>query len=125
MAPSPPAGPAASSPAPAAPKGGLDPLTAAPLTAAPRRRPPDGGPPGRARSPGQPPGPGGLTLTITPLARGDCDHLNEEFRYQPGRRLQTLVMARTATCAAPGCRRPAARCDLDHTVPYDQGGQHG
>ena len=25
-------------------------------------------------------------------------------------------------CTAPGCRRPAARCDLDHTTAWDQGG---
>jgi hypothetical protein len=29
---------------------------------------------------------------------------------------------RQRTCSFPGCRRPARRCDLDHTVPYDQGG---
>jgi hypothetical protein len=89
----------------------------------PNGGPHDGGPPGRAGPSGQPPGPGGLTVTITPLARDSCDHRNEESRYQPGRRLQNLVMARTATCTAPGCRRPAARCDLDHTVAYDQGGR--
>ena len=30
--------------------------------------------------------------------------------------------ARNAQCTAPGCGRPAARCDLDHTVAWDQGG---
>ncbi|MGH3906984.1 MAG: HNH endonuclease signature motif containing protein, partial [Pseudonocardiaceae bacterium] len=33
-----------------------------------------------------------------------------------------LVQARDRTCCFPGCRRPARRCDLDHTIPYDQGG---
>jgi hypothetical protein len=65
----------------------------------------------------------GLSLAITPLARGSCDHRHEEPRYQPSRKLQHLVWARTPTCTAPGCRRPAARCDLDHTTPYDQGGR--
>ncbi len=83
--------------------------------------PPDGGPPGRA-------GPGGilardLTVTITALARGRCGHRNEEPGYEPSRRLRHLARARTATCSAPGCARPAAQCDLDHTVPYDQGGR--
>jgi Domain of unknown function (DUF222) len=42
----------------------------------------------------------------------------------PGsRKLQHLIWARTPTCTAPGCRRPAARCDLDHSTPYDQGGR--
>ncbi|HEY6498907.1 MAG TPA: DUF222 domain-containing protein [Streptosporangiaceae bacterium] len=56
----------------------------------------------------------GLSLSITPLARGSCDHRHEEPRYQPSRNLQHLICARTPTCTAPGCRRPAARCDLDH-----------
>jgi hypothetical protein len=65
----------------------------------------------------------GLTLTITPLAQGACDHRYQEPGYQPSRRLQHLIRARNATCTAPGCQRPAARCDLDHTTPYDQGGR--
>jgi hypothetical protein len=78
---------------------------------------------------GQPPGglsafrdAGTLTLTVSPLAQDNCDHRYQEPGYQPGRRLRHLITARTPTCTAPGCRRPAARCDLDHTVPYDQGG---
>ena len=31
------------------------------------------------------------------------------------------VMARDRTCRFPGCRQPARRCDLDHTVPYPHG----
>ena len=101
------------------------------------RRPHDGGPgdggpgdggrgrrpPERPRPPGRPPGSGDLTVTLTPLARDGCDHRTEEFRYQPGQRLQNLIRARTATCSAPGCRRPAARCDLDHTIAFDHGGR--
>jgi hypothetical protein len=64
-----------------------------------------------------------VTVTITALARGSCDHRHEEPGYVPSRRLQDLVRARTARCSAPGCSRPAARCDLDHTLPYDQGGR--
>jgi hypothetical protein len=65
----------------------------------------------------------GLTLAITPLARGSCDHRYEEPGYQPSRKLQHLIQARTPTCSAPGCQRAAVRCDLDHTKPYDQGGR--
>ena len=32
-------------------------------------------------------------------------------------------MVRNPTCTAPGCRRPAQACDLDHTIPYEQGGR--
>jgi hypothetical protein len=33
------------------------------------------------------------------------------------------VQVRQRRCSHPGCRRPAARCDLDHTIPFDQGGR--
>jgi hypothetical protein len=65
----------------------------------------------------------GFTVRITALARGSCDHRSEEPGYEPSRRLRHLIRARTATCSAPGCRQPAAQCDLDHTLPYDQGGR--
>jgi hypothetical protein len=89
------------------------------------------GPDGQAAGHGCLPGPGawpklstsGLTISIAPLARGSCDHRHEEPGYQPSRKLQHLVQARTPTCSAPGCQRAAARCDLDHTKPYDQGGR--
>ncbi len=65
----------------------------------------------------RPPGPGGFTVTISPLARGSCDHRPQEPGYHPSRYLQHLVMARTPSCTAPGCSRAAPRCDLDHTRP--------
>ncbi len=51
-----------------------------------------------------------------------CGHSRRARGYCPPRRLRDLVMVRQRTCSFPGCRRPARRCDLDHTVPYDQGG---
>jgi len=36
--------------------------------------------------------------------------------------MEHLIQVRQRTCSAPGCRRAAVRCDLDHTIPYDQGG---
>jgi len=59
---------------------------------------------------------------MIPVTRGPCDHAHAEIGYHPSRQLAHLIRARSATCTAPGCRRPAARCDLDHTVPWDQGG---
>jgi Domain of unknown function (DUF222) len=87
-----------------------------------------GSPPahGQFTGPGQPPPrqrAGPFTVTINPLARDNCDHRHEEPGYQPSRRLRHLIEARTTTCCAPGCRRPAAQCDLDHTTPYDHGGR--
>jgi hypothetical protein len=70
-----------------------------------------------------PAGTSGFTVTVSPLAGEDCDHRHQEAAYKPSRKLRHLIWARTPTCCAPGCRRPAARCDLDHTVPYDQGGR--
>jgi hypothetical protein len=61
-------------------------------------------------------------IPLTPIARGPCDHAHAEVGYHPSRKLQHLIRARSATCTAPGCRRPAARCDLDHTVAWDHGG---
>ncbi len=63
-----------------------------------------------------------LGIYMVPIARGHCDHAHAETGYRPSRKLQHLVRARSARCTAPGCGRPAARCDLDHTVPWDQGG---
>ena len=59
-----------------------------------------------------------LRIRITPLAVGTCDHRNEEPGYKPSRLLRHLIEARTPRCTAPGCRRPAAQCDQDHTIPY-------
>jgi hypothetical protein len=78
--------------------------------------------PGRPPDQTTPLGPPGFNVTITPLAGADCDHRHQEPGYQPSRRLQHLITARSPTCRAPGCARPAARCDLDHTDPYDRGG---
>jgi hypothetical protein len=36
--------------------------------------------------------------------------------------MRDLIEVRDQDCGFPICRRPASRCDLDHTVPYDQGG---
>jgi hypothetical protein len=101
--------------------------TAAAHACLPGRHPPPGtGPPGRHPPPGTaPPGtgpPGILSTPLTPVTRGPCDHAHAETGYRPSRKLQHLIRARNARCTAPGCGRPAARCDLDHTVPWDQGG---
>ncbi len=88
---------------------------------------PDGTAAAHACLPGRHPppatGPAGiLTTPLTPVTRGPCDHAHAEGGYRPSRKLQHLVRARSARCTAPGCRRPAARCDLDHTVSWDRGG---
>jgi Domain of unknown function (DUF222) len=63
-----------------------------------------------------------LNIKLTPVIRGPCDHAQAELRYRPSRKLRHRVTARNTRCTAPGCSRPAARCDLDHTQPWHQGG---
>ncbi|OCB34365.1 hypothetical protein A5676_02380 [Mycobacterium malmoense] len=45
-----------------------------------------------------------------------------EPRYTPSAGLADFVRCRDLTCRAPGCDRPAVDCDIDHTIPYAQGG---
>ena len=52
---------------------------------------------------------------------GTCRHLGATRAYRPFRRLAAYVIARDRTCRFPGCRRHAARCDLDHTIPWPDG----
>jgi hypothetical protein len=63
------------------------------------------------------------TIILTPLDSGDCDHAGQELAYRPSAALRHLVNARHATCVFPGCRRPAAQCDADHTIAYEIGGR--
>jgi hypothetical protein len=62
-------------------------------------------------------------ITITPIATGTCDHQHESAGYQPSGKLRHLVKTRSPRCGFPGCRRPATRCDDDHTIPYHKGGR--
>lgn len=48
--------------------------------------------------------------------------VDAEPQYIPSAGLAAYVRARDLTCRAPGCDRPATESDLDHTVPYDDGG---
>jgi hypothetical protein len=41
--------------------------------------------------------------------------------YRPSSRLARLVQVRDGTCRFPGCRRAAARCDIDHTEAFPSG----
>jgi len=42
--------------------------------------------------------------------------------YVPSKGLADFVRCRDLTCRWPGCDRPAGNCDLDHTIPYAEGG---
>jgi hypothetical protein len=93
----------------------------------------------QAARPGGTEPPGGIAMTalraaVTALDRalaradadaaaGGCAHTDESPSYRPPPRLREFVTARDVTCRNPVCRQPAWRADLDHTIPYDQGGR--
>jgi hypothetical protein len=56
--------------------------------------------------------------TLRPLAEPNVSAA-EALRYQPGAALARWIRCRDLTCRFPGCDRPAERCDIDHTVPFD------
>ncbi len=78
-------------------------------------RPPQGGPAVIAWA-------AGLRSKLQYLESGSCSHPRRSAGYHPPNVLAHLVTVRQRTCSFPGCRRPAARCDLDHTVAYHNGG---
>jgi len=43
-------------------------------------------------------------------------------RYTPPADLAEHVLVRDRSCRFPTCTRPAEGCDLDHTIPWEQGG---
>jgi hypothetical protein len=105
------------------------PPTGSPPTGSlPSGDPPTGGPAtGGAARRAKPPGliaghHAGLVIKFDPVAFASCDHRLETGAYKPSPRLRHLIEIRDRCCCFPGCRRPAAKCDLDHTIPYDQGG---
>lgn len=54
-------------------------------------------------------------------AQSEIDaHPDDRF---PRARLRQYTQARDRTCAGPGCRRPATKSDLDHTVSRGGGGR--
>jgi Domain of unknown function (DUF222) len=55
-------------------------------------------------------------------AAGGCAHTSASDAYRPPPRLREYVIARDLTCGNPVCRQPAWRADLDHTIPWEEGG---
>lgn len=94
---------------------------------------------GLSAEPGDVPGYGPLTAEITrqlavaasdPRTRwcvtvtgsnGEPLH-HGRLAYRPPPEMARAIRVLQPTCAFPGCPRPASACDLDHRVPYDQGG---
>ena len=55
-------------------------------------------------------------------AAGGCAHAAASPGCRPPPRLHDYIAARDLTCRFPRCRQPAWRGDLDHTIPFDDGG---
>jgi len=62
-----------------------------------------------------------LRVEPSRIARGECDHRNYSGKYVISRKVKHLIQARASTCTAPGCNRPAAEADADHTIPWPDG----
>ena len=42
--------------------------------------------------------------------------------YTPPQQLVDFIVARDQVCRFPGCRQPSRVCDIDHAIPWDEGG---
>jgi hypothetical protein len=61
------------------------------------------------------------SATLVPLIHpGDAA---PENGYVPSTALADFVRCRDLTCRWPGCDEPAVNCDIDHSIPYAQGGK--
>jgi hypothetical protein len=63
-----------------------------------------------------------LEFILEPLA-GPCDHRHQATGHDPGVMLRHLTGVLNACCTFPPCRRPAAQCDYEHSVPFEAGGR--
>jgi hypothetical protein len=52
----------------------------------------------------------------------DAEPVGDPGRRTPSAALVQHLVDRDRTCQAPGCAHPAARCDIDHRVPFPRGG---
>ena len=64
-----------------------------------------------------------LVVALEPLPTGECDHRHQARGHDPGIMLRHLAQVRHATCTGPACRRPSARADFEHNIPYEAGGR--
>ena len=62
----------------------------------------------------------GTTVTVKPVVDLTA-HLHVD-QYQVPDRMADQAVERDLTCVFPWCTRPADKCDLDHVIPYGEGG---
>ncbi|MHA7140637.1 HNH endonuclease signature motif containing protein [Arthrobacter sp. Sr33] len=63
----------------------------------------------------------GFTRILTHPETGTVLSVGRQ-RYTVPESLRRTILVRDKTCRHPGCNRPAPACDLDHTIPWHQGG---
>ena len=56
------------------------------------------------------------------IGERQCTHERSAAGYRVPPRLRAFLEARDQDCGFPPCRRAAASCDMDHTIPYHLGG---
>lgn len=64
----------------------------------------------------------GFTRLLTDPATGIVLSVGRQ-QYRPPEELRRWVRSRDGTCGFPGCRIPAARCEIDHTISWQSGGE--
>lgn len=84
-----------------------------------RDGPPATGPPGSAAASFV----ASLNLAMEPIARHSSDDGHREPQHDPSRKLAHLIRARLATCGTPACDASAFTADMEHTRPYEEGGE--
>jgi hypothetical protein len=59
-----------------------------------------------------------------PVAVTESGHVLDigRRRYQITGALRRMIIARDGTCRFPGCNAAATRCQIDHVIPWDEGG---
>lgn len=63
---------------------------------------------------------GHTAVTVVPVIRMDRTDAVEQ--HDPPLWMRELVVLRDRRCVFPWCDTDARACDLDHVVPYDEGG---
>jgi hypothetical protein len=59
-----------------------------------------------------------------PVAVNESGHVLDigRRRYQITGALRRMIITRDGTCRFPGCNAAATRCQIDHVIPWDEGG---
>lgn len=59
---------------------------------------------------------------VTDPGTGNLLYLGRDF-YAPSQQLVDFLTARDRTCRFPGCSQPARISDIDHAIPWEEGGE--